>query len=194
MTQPLKIFLIMMMVIMAGITINTCATAQSTTTLSKFAKFADALTPDDLFIGVHAKSNHDKAGFNEDHDWKSVRLSWEAGERFNTGVFIADFKNSLYKHTRAYGGFLEYDIVEDVLFIEDLGSGAQAFVQDGQHKGYDASVVATPYVYIEGRDFEGSGFVGDIIKHVRVSYMYMPEIDGVTPQFDSYLIELKHEF
>ena len=44
MTQPLKIFLIMMMVIMAGITINTCATAQSTTTLSKFAKFADALT------------------------------------------------------------------------------------------------------------------------------------------------------
>lgn len=162
--------------------------------LTAISATANALTPDDVFIGVHADSNHGDPGYNEDHNWKSIRLSWDLSDNWKSGLGLEDFKNSVSKDTTTIGPFIEYDIMHDVMFVENAGLGATAKFQ--LRKGYNLDRIGVPfiplvYTYAEGSDIEELGFIGDVVDRTRVNYSYVPEVSNTMPDQHLFLFELK---
>lgn len=146
------------------------------------------ITPDDVYLGVYAGSDHGEAKHNEDHEWKSVRLSWDLTDDIAAGYMYSNFVNSLNKDTTTHGIFAEVALVSEFLLIEDAGAGGSINVQG--KKGYDVPVLPIPYGYIDFADVPQLGFVGDVIDRTRLNVSYIPDINDAIPEVTTFMIEV----
>lgn len=146
------------------------------------------LKPDAVYLGVYAGSSHSHKGYNEEHNWKSARLSWDLTDEVAAGYMFSDFVNSMNKDTTTHGIFAEIDLVSEFLLIEEAGAGGSVNVQST--KGYDVPFLPIPYGYVDFADVPQLGLVGDLLDRTRLNVSHLPDINDRVPSFTTWMFEV----